>query len=137
MLLQPEMAYQWSSKWSSSISPPFRPWRGVGGDCVSVCLLQVRKKVQQICGESGPGGGGGGWALLSPRRAVVSAAEAPLVAVLTGVLYGFSTIGAGDTFVAGMLYGLHADAWSREAFAFAVGLATKKVQREGFAGLVP
>ncbi len=49
---------------------------------------------------------------------------------------GFSTIGAGDTFVAGMLYALHADAWSRgEKLAFAVGLATKKVQREGFAGL--
>ncbi|KAK4153137.1 Ketohexokinase [Chaetomidium leptoderma] len=48
------------------------------------------------------------------------------------------TIGAGDTFIAGMLYGLHADAWSREAkLAFAVGLATKKVRREGFAGLVP
>jgi ketohexokinase len=54
------------------------------------------------------------------------------------VLYGFSTIGAGDTFIAGMLYGLHADAWSREAkLEFAVGLATKKVQREGFAGLLP
>ncbi len=102
------------------------------------CVFAAGEKESATdCGESGPGGGGGGWALLSPRRAVVSAAEAPLVAVLTGVLYGFSTIGAGDTFVAGMLYGLHADAWSREAFAFAVGLATKKVQREGFAGLVP
>ncbi|KAJ4306380.1 hypothetical protein N0V88_001180 [Collariella sp. IMI 366227] len=48
------------------------------------------------------------------------------------------TIGAGDTFIAGVLFGLHADAWSREAtLAFGVGLATKKVQREGFAGLVP
>jgi len=47
------------------------------------------------------------------------------------------TIGAGDTFIAAMLYGLHADAWSRETkLAFGVGLATKKVQREGFAGLV-
>ncbi|KAK3905305.1 Ketohexokinase [Staphylotrichum tortipilum] len=47
------------------------------------------------------------------------------------------TIGAGDTFVAGMLYALHADAWSwGEKLAFAVGLATRKVQREGFAGLV-
>jgi len=53
-------------------------------------------------------------------------------------LCGFSTIGAGDTFIAAMLYGLHADAWSREAsLEFAVTLATKKVQREGFAGLVP
>lgn len=53
-------------------------------------------------------------------------------------LRGFSTIGAGDTFLAGMLYGLHADAWSHETkLGFAVGLATKKVQQEGFAGLVP
>jgi ketohexokinase len=51
---------------------------------------------------------------------------------------GSSTIGAGDTFIAAMLYGLHVDAWSSEAkLAFAVRLATKKVQREGFAGLVP
>ncbi|KAK4238874.1 Ketohexokinase [Achaetomium macrosporum] len=48
------------------------------------------------------------------------------------------TIGAGDTFIAAMLYGLHVETWSSEArLAFAVGLATKKVQREGFAGLVP
>jgi ketohexokinase len=48
-----------------------------------------------------------------------------------------STIGAGDTFIAGMLYGLHIEALSREArLEFAVGLATKKIQREGFAGLV-
>ncbi|AEO56213.1 hypothetical protein MYCTH_2116851 [Thermothelomyces thermophilus ATCC 42464] len=48
------------------------------------------------------------------------------------------TIGAGDTFIAAMLYGLHADAWSRETkLSFGVDLATKKVQREGFAGLVP
>ncbi|KAK0614121.1 Ribokinase-like protein, partial [Immersiella caudata] len=48
------------------------------------------------------------------------------------------TVGAGDTFIAGMLYGLicHTDDWSREAkLRFAVELATKKVQREGFAGL--
>ncbi|KAK4127830.1 Ribokinase-like protein [Parathielavia appendiculata] len=48
------------------------------------------------------------------------------------------TIGAGDTFIAGMLYGLNAPGWSsREKLAFAVRLATKKVQREGFCGLVP
>ncbi|KAL2197395.1 Ribokinase-like protein [Corynascus similis CBS 632.67] len=48
------------------------------------------------------------------------------------------TIGAGDTFIAAMLYGLHADGWNRETkLAFAVGLATRKVQREGFAGLMP
>ncbi|KAK0615966.1 Ribokinase-like protein [Bombardia bombarda] len=49
------------------------------------------------------------------------------------------TIGAGDTFIAGMLYGLicHNDDWSRrEMLAFAVELATSKVQRDGFAGLV-
>jgi ketohexokinase len=47
-------------------------------------------------------------------------------------------VGAGDTFIAGMLYGLicHTDDWDREAkLRFAVELATKKVQREGFAGL--
>ncbi|KAK3328478.1 Ribokinase-like protein [Cercophora scortea] len=48
------------------------------------------------------------------------------------------TIGAGDTFIAGMLYGLicHTHDWSLEAkLAFAVSLSTAKVQREGFAGL--
>jgi ketohexokinase len=56
--------------------------------------------------------------------------------VLTVLLHARSTVGAGDTFIAGMLYGLHADGWSPEAtLAFAVELATKKVQREGFAGL--
>ncbi|KAK3378459.1 Ribokinase-like protein [Podospora didyma] len=50
------------------------------------------------------------------------------------------TLGAGDTFIAGMLYGLicHADDWSQKAkLTFAVELATEKVQREGFAGLAP
>lgn len=49
-----------------------------------------------------------------------------------------STVGAGDTFIAGMLYGLicHTSDWSQEAkLRFAVELATSKVQREGFAGL--
>ncbi|KAK0752354.1 Ribokinase-like protein [Schizothecium vesticola] len=48
------------------------------------------------------------------------------------------TVGAGDTFTAGMLYGMicHADDWNQGArLAFAVELATKKVQREGFGGL--
>ncbi|KAK3686022.1 Ribokinase-like protein [Podospora appendiculata] len=48
------------------------------------------------------------------------------------------TIGAGDTFIAGMVYGLicHTHDWSLEAkLAFAVSLSTAKVQREGFAGL--
>ncbi|KAK4163535.1 Ketohexokinase [Cladorrhinum sp. PSN259] len=48
------------------------------------------------------------------------------------------TIGAGDTFIAGALYALHIESWDPEAkLAFAVALATKKVQREGFAGLTP
>lgn len=47
-------------------------------------------------------------------------------------------MGAGDTFVAGMLYGLlaHGTDWDeRRKVRFAVGLATLKVQREGFDGL--
>lgn len=47
-------------------------------------------------------------------------------------------MGAGDTFIAGMLYGLvcHADDWSvGQKVSFAVRLATLKVQREGFDGL--
>ncbi|RSL40227.1 hypothetical protein CEP53_013507 [Fusarium sp. AF-6] len=47
-------------------------------------------------------------------------------------------VGAGDTFIAGMLYGLlcHPGDWSTgEKLGFAVQLATLKVQREGFAGL--
>ncbi len=49
-----------------------------------------------------------------------------------------STVGAGDTFLAGMMYGLlcHAHDWTDERkMAFAVRLATLKVQREGFSGL--
>ncbi|KAH6892131.1 Ribokinase-like protein [Thelonectria olida] len=47
-------------------------------------------------------------------------------------------VGAGDTFIAGMLYGLvcHVDDWSvGQKVKFAVRLATLKVQREGFARL--
>ncbi|CAM1508398.1 Fc.00g052460.m01.CDS01 [Cosmosporella sp. VM-42] len=47
-------------------------------------------------------------------------------------------VGAGDTFIAGMLYGLlcHPDDWSAgQKASFAVDLATLKVQREGFARL--
>jgi len=50
---------------------------------------------------------------------------------------GRSTLGAGDTFIAGMLYALQTSATYEQALAFAVGLATKKVQQEGFADLVP
>ncbi|KYK55641.1 hypothetical protein DCS_07604 [Drechmeria coniospora] len=48
------------------------------------------------------------------------------------------SIGAGDTLVAGMLYGLtsQAGSWDVErSLRFAVDLATLKVQREGFGGL--
>ncbi|KAJ6782981.1 hypothetical protein PWT90_08360 [Aphanocladium album] len=52
------------------------------------------------------------------------------------------SVGAGDTFVAGMLYGLttgggeEESPWDvRRCVRFAVDLATMKVQREGFAGL--
>ncbi|CAF3462190.1 unnamed protein product, partial [Fusarium graminearum] len=47
-------------------------------------------------------------------------------------------VGAGDTFIAGMLYGLicHPGDWSTGTkLSFAVQLATLKVQREGFDGL--
>lgn len=47
-------------------------------------------------------------------------------------------MGAGDTLIAGMLYGLtcHSEDWSTEQMLrFAVNLATDKVQREGFTGL--
>ncbi|KAF4981112.1 hypothetical protein FZEAL_3019 [Fusarium zealandicum] len=47
-------------------------------------------------------------------------------------------VGAGDTFIAGMLYGLicHPNDWGTgEKLGFAVQLATLKVQREGFARL--
>ncbi|KAF5544838.1 hypothetical protein FPHYL_10907 [Fusarium phyllophilum] len=49
-----------------------------------------------------------------------------------------AAVGAGDTFIAGMLYGLicHPDDWSMgKKLSFAVRLATLKVQREGFDGL--
>ncbi|KAM7209159.1 Ketohexokinase [Naviculisporaceae sp. PSN 640] len=49
------------------------------------------------------------------------------------------TIGAGDTFIAGMLFGLvcHAHDWSQqERLAFATELATRKVQIDGFVGLL-
>ncbi|OAA66110.1 Carbohydrate/purine kinase [Cordyceps fumosorosea ARSEF 2679] len=54
-----------------------------------------------------------------------------------------SSVGAGDTFIAGMLFGLTTAggdgddaAWdAHRCVRFAVDLATLKVQREGFAGL--
>ncbi|KAK6855751.1 Ribokinase-like protein [Apiospora arundinis] len=48
------------------------------------------------------------------------------------------TVGAGDTFIAGMLYGLlcHQDDWDAETkVRIAVHLATSKVQKEGFSGV--
>lgn len=53
----------------------------------------------------------------------------------------YSSVGAGDTFIAGMLYGLTTGScedapWdAHRCVRFAVDLATLKVQREGFAGL--
>ena len=60
-----------------------------------------------------------------------------------------SAVGAGDTFVAGILYKLTAidgqqrntqlnvdDVMARDALTFAVGLATRKIQIDGFQGLV-
>ncbi|KPM36989.1 hypothetical protein AK830_g9581 [Neonectria ditissima] len=55
-----------------------------------------------------------------------------------GAISVVDAVGAGDTFIAGMLYGLvcHANDWSvGQKISFAVRLATLKVQREGFAGL--
>lgn len=49
-----------------------------------------------------------------------------------------STVGAGDTFIAGVLYGLisRANEWDAQTtLNFAVELATSKVQQEGFQGL--
>lgn len=49
-----------------------------------------------------------------------------------------SAVGAGDTFIGGMLYGLvcQSQSWDvRRKVEFAVGLATRKVQQEGFGGL--
>lgn len=49
-----------------------------------------------------------------------------------------STIGAGDTFIAGMLYGLtcHSDDWDlSHKLRFANELAGRKVVQEGFSGL--
>jgi hypothetical protein len=93
---------------------------------------QVRPSTTD-CEQLGPDGGTCSRLASRPSKAAVEAQ----IAVLTVGWCGFSTIGAGDTFIAAMLYGLHADAWSRETkLAFGVGLATKKVQTEGFAGLV-
>lgn len=47
-----------------------------------------------------------------------------------------STTGAGDTFIAGMLFALARDIWSLpERLAFANELAGRKVRQEGFVGL--
>ncbi|KAI3541518.1 D-sorbose [Colletotrichum abscissum] len=77
-------------------------------------------------------GAEGAWCI-SPkdRQLVKSPVETPVKQVV-------DSVGAGDTFVAGMLYGLicQADAWDvTHKLGFAVALATLKVQREGFGGL--
>lgn len=49
-----------------------------------------------------------------------------------------STVGAGDTFIAGMLHGLitHEDDWNMSRkLEFANELAGRKVTQEGFSGL--
>lgn len=71
---------------------------------------------------------------MSSRVSVADLETSPL----TSASPRCSSVGAGDTFVAGMLYGLvaHADDWdARQKVRFAVDLATLKVQREGFGGL--
>jgi sugar/nucleoside kinase (ribokinase family) len=50
-----------------------------------------------------------------------------------------STIGAGDTFIAGILYGLFYNSKNRDlekALKFANELAGRKVTQEGFSGLM-
>ncbi|KAM7217411.1 Ketohexokinase [Rhypophila decipiens] len=82
-------------------------------------------------GEQGASGlfpsGGGEWEYMQ-YRAKLSGGDISVV----------DTIGAGDTFIAGMLFGLVCHThWSRqERLAFATELATKKVQIDGFAGLL-
>ena len=54
------------------------------------------------------------------------------------VLISRSTVGAGDTFIAGMLFGLtcHVDDWTLDRkLEFANELAGRKVVQEGLAGL--
>lgn len=57
---------------------------------------------------------------------------------MTDKIPACSTVGAGDTFIAGMLYGLlcHQEDWDADTkVRFAVELATSKVQVEGFGGV--
>ncbi|KAK1993040.1 D-sorbose [Colletotrichum falcatum] len=77
--------------------------------------------------------GSEGAACLAPKgqQLFISPVETPVTQVV-------DSVGAGDTFVAGMLYGLicQTDTWdTADKLGFAVQLATLKVQREGFAGL--
>ncbi|KAK8047790.1 hypothetical protein PG996_015854 [Apiospora saccharicola] len=57
---------------------------------------------------------------------------------MTDKILACSTVGAGDTFIAGMLYGLlcYQEDWDTDTkLRFAVQLATRKVQVEGFGGI--
>ncbi|OHE95940.1 D-sorbose [Colletotrichum orchidophilum] len=77
-------------------------------------------------------GAEGAWCMsLKDRQLVKSPVKTPVKQVV-------DSVGAGDTFVAGMLYGLicQAETWDvAHKLGFAVALATLKVQREGFGGL--
>ena len=56
---------------------------------------------------------------------------------LAPMLKFYSTIGAGDTFIAGVLYGLfHSSTWDlAKTLSFANELAGRKVAQHGFSGL--
>ncbi|OIW29793.1 Ribokinase-like protein [Coniochaeta ligniaria NRRL 30616] len=78
--------------------------------------------------------GAQGACALSPEKMMVQRPIRPT----EGHLDVVDTIGAGDTFIAGVLFGLlcHSADWNTEAtLRFAVDLATQKVQMDGFAGL--
>lgn len=65
-----------------------------------------------------------------------SLAFTSLVVVLTEFITHGSAVGAGDTFVAGTLYGLWCVDWAlHRTVQFAVDLATTKVQQVGFKAL--
>lgn len=80
-----------------------------------------------------------------PQRGMITGqprGEFPLPGLKAGWLQanmrGVSTIGAGDTFIAGMLYSMvccGGERFLRRSLEFAAELAGRKVQRDGFQGL--